>query len=85
MRQIQEYCRRLKRLKASSLTVQLSQPERLQLAELFRRYVSRLPPEVRKRERLAILGYGLVPLEQIPDLIIRDPAFANVIVTLYGG
>jgi len=82
--QIKNKCKELKRKLGAKSAIYIPLNEREQLAQLWERYISLLPPEHRERA-IAIVGYPkVVPLEQVPNQIRADPHFASIIVNVYG-
>jgi len=82
-RRIVQYCRWAR----ASLRLNYAVPfeVREELARLWEEYISQLPPEVREREAIAMLGYPfVVPLKDVPRLIRQDPLFARRVIEVYG-
>ena len=85
---VQEHARRIREasrnlLRAALAGLPVSLDARLALAEAWRQYLLLLPPDAREREGIALLGYGVVRLVDIPRKIVEDPAFAVAIARVY--
>jgi len=76
-REIEAFCRQVKN---SVYTLDVEQ--RKKLAKLWRQYIQALPEEERN-DRIGILGYGIVDLNKIPELIEKDDEFFHLIVEVF--